>query len=79
MVAELDTGMAGMDGRHRQGGPGQAERQGRRLCRWHAARMAVYTAGTGMIDVGDGDRMIKGMGERERLHAQQCEHDECTT
>ena len=32
-----------------------------------------------MIDMGDGDRMIEGMGERERLHAQQCEHDKCTT
>jgi hypothetical protein len=29
--------------------------------------------------MGNVDRMIEGMGERERLHAQQCEHHERTT
>ena len=79
MVAELNTGMAGADSRRCQTGPGKAECPCRGLRGWHAARMAVCTARTGMIDMGDSDRMIEGMGERERLHAQQCEHHECTT
>ena len=79
MVAELDTGMAGMDRLRRHAGPGKEERQRCGLGRRCAGRMSVYAARTGMIDMGNVDRMIEGMGERERLHAQQCEHHERTT
>ena len=79
MVAELDTGMAGMDRLCRHAGPGKEERQRCGLGRGCAGRMSVYAARTGMIDMGNVDRMIEGMGEHERLHAQQCEHHERTT